>query len=108
MVVIIIKIKECLIGIINYILHYFHSNEIFWVFSDEDSDVEISNELTGDKKKVLDFFETATVIELQLMATCSKKKAEAIIELRPYKGWIDLVCNLLYKIWVKRKKLYFF
>lgn len=60
-------------------------------FSDEDSDVEITNELTGDKKKVLDFFQTATAIELQLMATCSKKKAEGIIELRPFKGWIDLV-----------------
>ncbi|KAJ8983966.1 hypothetical protein NQ317_008669 [Molorchus minor] len=42
--------------------------------SDEDSDVEISNELTGDKKKVFEFFNTATVNELQLMASCSKKR----------------------------------
>lgn len=61
------------------------------MFSDEDSDVELNDELTGDKKKVFDFFETATLNELQLMASCSKKKAEAVVELRPYKGWIDLV-----------------
>lgn len=60
--------------------------------SDEDSDVEISNDLTGDKRKVFEFFQTATVNELQLMSSCSKKKAEGIVELRPYKGWIDLVC----------------
>ncbi|KAJ8959068.1 hypothetical protein NQ318_022324 [Aromia moschata] len=62
--------------------------------SDEDSDVEISNELTGDKKKVFDFFQTATINELQLMNSCSKKKAELIVESRPYSGWIDLVQKL--------------
>lgn len=66
----------------------------WYFFSDEDSDVEISNELTGDKKRVFEFFQSATAIELQLMATCSKKKAEAIMELRPYKGWIDLVLTI--------------
>lgn len=58
---------------------------------DEDSDAEISDELTGDKKKVLEFFETATLSELQLMQYCSKKKAEVLIDSRPFTGWIDLV-----------------
>lgn len=58
--------------------------------------MEITNELMGDKKKVFEFFENATVNELQLMATCSKKKAEAIVELRPYTGWIDLVFVAFY------------
>ncbi|KAG5890777.1 hypothetical protein JTB14_016513 [Gonioctena quinquepunctata] len=62
--------------------------------SDEDSDVEISDELTGDKKRVLEFFQTATVSELQLMNSCSKKKAENIIESRPFTGWVDLVEKL--------------
>ncbi|KAJ8972627.1 hypothetical protein NQ314_000083 [Rhamnusium bicolor] len=62
--------------------------------SDEDSDVEISDELTGDKKKVFDFFQTATLNELQLMNFCSKKKAELIVEYRPFSGWIDLVQKL--------------
>lgn len=64
------------------------------IFSDEDSDVEISNELTGDKKKVFEFFQTATMNELQLMSSCSKKKAEIIVEFRPFAGWIDLVQKL--------------
>lgn len=63
-------------------------------FSDEDSDVEISDELTGDKKKVFEFFQTATMNELQLMGSCSKKKAEAIIESRPFTGWVNLVQKL--------------
>lgn len=63
-------------------------------FSDEDSDVEISNELTGDKKKVFEFFQTATINELQLMTSCSKKKAEIIIESRPFSGWVNLVQTL--------------
>ncbi|KAH1015833.1 SWI/SNF-related matrix-associated actin-dependent regulator of chromatin subfamily A containing DEAD/H box 1 homolog isoform X2 [Dendroctonus ponderosae] len=61
---------------------------------DEDSDAEISDELTGDKKKVIEFFETATLNELQLMQYCSKKKAEALIDCRPFTGWIDLVTKL--------------
>ncbi|XP_044252842.1 SWI/SNF-related matrix-associated actin-dependent regulator of chromatin subfamily A containing DEAD/H box 1 homolog isoform X2 [Tribolium madens] len=62
--------------------------------SDEDSDVEISDELTGDKKKVFEFMQTATEGELQLMSFCSKKKAEAIIDARPFTGWVDLVQKL--------------
>lgn len=62
--------------------------------SDEDSDVEISNDLTSDKKKVLEFFRTAIPNELQLMTSCSKKKADAIIECRPFQDWVDLVQKL--------------
>ncbi|XP_072394473.1 SWI/SNF-related matrix-associated actin-dependent regulator of chromatin subfamily A containing DEAD/H box 1 homolog [Diabrotica undecimpunctata] len=62
--------------------------------SDEDSDVEISKELTGDRKKVFDFFQCATINELQLINTCSKKKAEAIIDLRPFADWKDLVTKI--------------
>lgn len=59
--------------------------------SDEDSDVEISDVLTPDKRNVLDFFQNATPKELELMMSCSKKKAEAIVEYRPFDGWVDLV-----------------
>lgn len=38
--------------------------------------------------------QTATESELQLMNSCSKKKAEAIIQSRPFAGWIDLVQKL--------------
>lgn len=62
--------------------------------SDEDSDMEVNHVLTSDKKKVLEFFETATLNELQLMQSCSKKKAEIIIDFRPLNGWVDLVTNV--------------
>lgn len=59
--------------------------------SDEDSDIEISNELTGDKKAVLEFMQIAMPSELLLMSQCSQKKANAIIEARPFENWRDLV-----------------
>lgn len=62
--------------------------------SDEDSDVELSDELTGDRKRVFDFMQNATLNELQLMNSCSKKKAELVVECRPFSGWIDLVQKL--------------
>ncbi|KAJ4439324.1 hypothetical protein ANN_07446 [Periplaneta americana] len=61
------------------------------VFDSDDSDQDISDELTGDKKEVLEFLSTATVGELRVMPHCSQKKAEAIIEQRPFSGWKDLV-----------------
>lgn len=61
---------------------------------DEDSDAELNDELMGDKKNVFDFLQNATLTELQLMNSCSKKKAEALIEARPFTGWIDLVEKL--------------
>ncbi|PSN39967.1 SWI/SNF-related matrix-associated actin-dependent regulator of chromatin subfamily A containing DEAD/H box 1 [Blattella germanica] len=61
------------------------------VFDSDDSDQEISNELDADKKEVLDFLSTATISELRVMPQCSQKKAEAIIEQRPFNSWKDLV-----------------
>ncbi|XP_033184889.1 SWI/SNF-related, matrix-associated actin-dependent regulator of chromatin, subfamily a, containing DEAD/H box 1 [Bombus vancouverensis nearcticus] len=59
--------------------------------SDEDSDMEISNELTADKKAVLEFMQNALISELLLMSQCSQKKANAIKEARPFEDWRDLV-----------------
>ncbi|KAF5897664.1 ATP-dependent helicase 1B, partial [Clarias magur] len=42
------------------------------------------------KAQILDFFQKATVDELTLIAGCSVKKAQKIIELRPYQTWNDL------------------
>lgn len=60
-------------------------------YSDEDSDIEISNELTGDKKAVLEFMQNAMPSELLLMTQCSQKRANAIVEARPFRDWRDLV-----------------
>lgn len=63
----------------------------FLFYSDEDSDYEISNELTGDKKAVLEFMQTARLSEFLLVSQCSQKRAHAIIEARPFENWRDLV-----------------
>ncbi|XP_011868730.1 PREDICTED: SWI/SNF-related matrix-associated actin-dependent regulator of chromatin subfamily A containing DEAD/H box 1 homolog [Vollenhovia emeryi] len=59
--------------------------------SDEDSDIEISNELTGDKKGVLEFMQCALFSELLLMSQCTPKRARAIVDARPFEDWRDLV-----------------
>lgn len=53
--------------------------------------MEISNELTADKKAVLEFMQNALTSELLLMSQCSQKKANAIKEARPFEDWRDLV-----------------
>lgn len=53
--------------------------------------MEISNELTGDKKAVLEFMQTAVPSELLLMSQCSQKRANAIVEARPFEDWKNLV-----------------
>ncbi|XP_015186251.1 PREDICTED: SWI/SNF-related matrix-associated actin-dependent regulator of chromatin subfamily A containing DEAD/H box 1 homolog [Polistes dominula] len=58
---------------------------------DDDSDAEISNDLTHDKKAVLEFMRTALLSELLLIPQCSQKRAEAVIEARPFENWRDLV-----------------
>ncbi|XP_026862301.2 SWI/SNF-related matrix-associated actin-dependent regulator of chromatin subfamily A containing DEAD/H box 1b isoform X1 [Electrophorus electricus] len=71
---------------------------------DNDSDFEASSEnleLDSDpeqadkalpwlKAQILRFFQSAAVDELTLIAGCSLKKAQKIVELRPYKTWDDL------------------
>lgn len=93
----IIKKKYLTGNVYKYILIKLHSGlnkyiiEILLSHSDEDSDVEISDKLTNDKKAVLDFMQTALPSELLLMSYCSKTKADAIIKARPFESWSDLV-----------------
>ncbi|KAK6625576.1 hypothetical protein RUM43_005875 [Polyplax serrata] len=59
--------------------------------SDEDSDVEVSNDMNTEQQEVYDFLSTATLSELMCMPHCSQKKAESIIEQRPFTGWRNMV-----------------
>ncbi|XP_011503442.1 PREDICTED: SWI/SNF-related matrix-associated actin-dependent regulator of chromatin subfamily A containing DEAD/H box 1 homolog [Ceratosolen solmsi marchali] len=61
------------------------------VFDSDESDIEISNTLTHNKKAVFNFMQNALPTELLLMNQCSQKKVNAIIEARPFNGWKDLV-----------------
>lgn len=67
------------------------------MFSDADSDEDITDELTESKRKVLNFLNTATESELRLVPSVSAKKIEAIQAARPFDGWIDLVIKLANK-----------
>lgn len=60
------------------------------VYDSEDSDGEESKEITGQRKKVFEFMNTASLMELQTVKTLSEKKASLIFDLRPFKDWADL------------------
>ena len=46
--------------------------------------------MTGQRRKVFEFMNTASLIELQTVKSLSEKKAALIVELRPFKDWVDL------------------
>lgn len=60
------------------------------VYDSEDSDAEETGEMTGQRKKVFEFMNTASLMELQTVKTLSEKKASLLVELRPFKDWADL------------------
>lgn len=53
--------------------------------------MEVSNNTTVEQSGVLEFLSNGTLGELLCMPQISKKKADAIIELRPFDGWRDMV-----------------
>lgn len=61
---------------------------------DDSDDPEVSYVMTKDRKRVYDFLSTAKINELQSVKTCSAKKADAIIELRPFDDWADLITKM--------------
>ncbi|XP_049341543.1 SWI/SNF-related matrix-associated actin-dependent regulator of chromatin subfamily A containing DEAD/H box 1A isoform X3 [Astyanax mexicanus] len=58
--------------------------------SDFDSDAEDYSFDDKTKEQVLKFLQEASLDELALISGCSLKKAQKIIEMRPYKRWQDL------------------
>lgn len=62
------------------------------VFDSDDSENEgYTPEMNIQRKEVYDFFNNANVGELTSIKSCSLKKAEIIIENRPYRNWEELV-----------------
>lgn len=47
--------------------------------------------MNGDQRQVYEFLSTAGLSELLCMPNCSQKKAEAIIDQRPFTGWKNMV-----------------
>lgn len=71
-------------------------------FEDSDEELDGGGSMTEIKKEILAFFQDASIDELSLIAGCSVKKAQKIVELRPYDSWKSLVrqcdwqCNIYY------------
>lgn len=51
----------------------------------------------GDRQLVLQFFNEASVGELAAIGGCSKKKAEVLVQLRPFADWADIVSVLIHQ-----------
>ena len=62
--------------------------------SDEEEDGPSDDNLTSDKKKVLNFFNEGGDQELTGIQGCNKKKVIEIVKLRPFEGWVDLVTKM--------------
>ncbi|XP_049301580.1 SWI/SNF-related matrix-associated actin-dependent regulator of chromatin subfamily A containing DEAD/H box 1 homolog isoform X1 [Anopheles funestus] len=65
--------------------------------SDEDSDGHggySHGKLTGERKGVLEFLNSAALHELDCVKSLSMKKIELLLELRPFKDWKNLVEKL--------------
>ncbi|XP_040051896.2 SWI/SNF-related matrix-associated actin-dependent regulator of chromatin subfamily A containing DEAD/H box 1A [Gasterosteus aculeatus] len=59
-------------------------------FEDSDEELDSTGGMTDLKKEILDFFRDASIDELSLIAGCSVKKAQKIVELRPFDSWQSL------------------
>ncbi|XP_067377424.1 SWI/SNF-related matrix-associated actin-dependent regulator of chromatin subfamily A containing DEAD/H box 1A isoform X2 [Channa argus] len=60
-------------------------------FEDSDDELDSKGGMTELKKEMLSFFQDASIDELSLIAGCSVKKAQKIVELRPFQSWQSLV-----------------
>lgn len=60
-------------------------------FEDSDEELSATEGMTGIKTEVVKFFQTASVDEMSLISGCSVKKAQKIVELRPFDSWRSLV-----------------
>lgn len=67
-------------------------------FSDEDSGGEERPVVTGNRQLVLQFFNEASVGEFAAIGGCSKKKAEMLVQLRPFTDWNDIVSALCHQL----------
>ncbi|KAI3372781.1 hypothetical protein L3Q82_023239, partial [Scortum barcoo] len=59
-------------------------------FEDSGDELDSNSGMTEIKKEILSFFQNASIDELSLIAGCSVKKAQRIVELRPFESWQSL------------------
>lgn len=71
-----------------------HRNHSKVFDSDDESDNEQSFFMTKDRKNVLAFLNEASNAELMAVKSCSAKKIEILLSLRPFTDWADLIHKL--------------
>lgn len=60
-------------------------------FEDSDDELDSNGGVTDMQNEIVKFFQSASIDELSLIAGCSVKKAQKILELRPFDTWQSLV-----------------
>lgn len=60
-------------------------------FEDSDEELNTKDSMTDIKTEIVKFFQTASVDEMSLISGCSVKKAQKVLELRPFDSWSSLV-----------------
>ncbi|KAF7662346.1 hypothetical protein LDENG_00238680 [Lucifuga dentata] len=60
-------------------------------FEDSDDELDIKGGMTDIKTEMLMFLQDASIDELSLIGGCSVKKAQKIVELRPFDNWESLM-----------------
>lgn len=60
-------------------------------FEDSDEELRAKDGATDVKMEIVKFFQTASVDEMSLISGCSVKKAQKVLELRPFHNWRSLV-----------------
>ncbi|RVE68105.1 hypothetical protein OJAV_G00088450 [Oryzias javanicus] len=65
-------------------------------FGDSDEELDATEGLTETKKEILRFFRDASIDELTLISGCSVKKAQKIVEMRPFDSW-ETLCDVFHK-----------
>lgn len=60
-------------------------------FEDSDEELRAKGGETDVKTEIVKFFQTASVDEMSLISGCSVKKAQKVLELRPFHSWKSLV-----------------
>lgn len=60
-------------------------------FEDSGDELDSGGGVSELKNEIVTFFQTASIDELSLIGGCSVKKAQKIVELRPFDSWQSLV-----------------
>lgn len=68
-----------------------HEDTLSSEFEDSGDELDSGGGMTELKREIVTFFQTASIDELSLIGGCSVKKAQRIMELRPFDSWQSLV-----------------